>query len=142
MVDQYNRVTEFLDNVPGSDYRFYDVDSIIGSDGDLVELYNIDMIINSINKILRIQKGTYIDDPEFGVGLEKYLFEPSDQKTLDDITREVKEAIAAFEKRATIKVDIQFFKNMKGFNINIYVSMNGINKKTSVKIQDNLIKNI
>lgn len=138
----YNQITEFIDNVPGSNYRLYDVYNTFNSEGDLEEIYNIDVIINSINNILRIPKGSYLDDPEFGVGLEKYLFELSDQTTLTAITSEVKQAIAVFERRAKIDINISFFTNMRGFNIDIRVSMNGITKSTNVKIQENLIKNI
>jgi phage baseplate assembly protein W len=139
---EYNQITEFMDNVPGSNYRLYDINNIFNSEGDLAEIYNVDVIINSINNILRIPKGTYLDDPEFGVGIEKYLFEPSDQTTISAITSEVKEAISVFERRAKIDVSVSFFTNMRGFNIDIKVSMNGISKTTKVKIQENLIKNI
>lgn len=139
---EYNQITEFMDNVPGSNYRIYDINNIFNSEGDLAEIYNVDVIINSINNILRITKGTYLDDPEFGVGIEKYLFEPADQTTLSAITNEVKSAISVFERRAKIDVSISFFTNMRGFNIDIKVSMNGITKTSKVKIQENLINNI
>lgn len=137
-----NRLSEFYSNVPGSNYKLKDIDSIIDGKGELKEIYDIDVIVNSINKILRIQKGTYLDDPDFGVGLEKYLFEPADRQTIDAITHEVKQAIANYERRAKIQIDIRFTNNTKGFEINIKVEKNGLTRVTSVNISSGHIKDI
>lgn len=138
----YNKTSEFYENVPGSNYQLKDIDSSINGYGDLTELFDIDVIVNSINKILRINQGTYIDDPQFGLGLEKYLFEPSDRITQEAITQDVRRAIASYEKRARIAVDVAFYSDMKGFEIKIYIEKDGIKKETRVKVTENLIKNL
>jgi phage baseplate assembly protein W len=138
----YNKTSEFYASVPGSNYQLKDIDSSINGYGDLTELFDVDVIVNSINKILRINRGTYLDDPQFGLGLEKYLFEPSDRITQEAITQDVRHAIASYEKRARIAVEVAFYSDMKGFEIKIFIEKDGVKKETRVKVTENLIKNL
>jgi phage baseplate assembly protein W len=136
------RISDFFKNVPGSNYKLKDIDSIIDGKGDFREIYDINVIVNSINNILNIPKGSYICDPNYGVGLEKYLFEPADDITRQNILNEVKNAISNYEKRANIQTEIYFFSNKNGFQIRMSVTMDGVSKELKVNIVENLIKNI
>lgn len=136
------RISDFFKNVPGSNYSLKDIDSIIDGNGDFREIYDINVIVNSINNILNIPKGSYICDPNYGVGLEKYIFEPADEITRQNILNEVKNAISNYEKRANIQTDVYFFSNKNGFQIKINVIMEGVTKEIKVNIVENLIKNI
>ena len=134
------RISDFFKNVPGSNYVLKDIDSIIDGKGDFREIYDVNVIVNSINNILNIPKGSYLCDPNYGVGLEKYLFEPADDITRQNILNEVKNAIANYEKRATIQTEVYFFSNKNGFQIKINVTMDGVTKEVKVNIVENLIK--
>lgn len=136
------RISDFFKNVPGSNYVLKDIDSIIDGKGDFREIYDVNVIVNSINNILNIPKGSYLCDPNYGVGLEKYLFEPADDITRQNILNEVKNAIANYEKRATIQTEVYFFSNKNGFQIKINVTMDGVTKEVKVNIVENLIKTI
>lgn len=142
MATSAGRVSDFLKNVPGSNYQIKDIDSVIDGKGDLRELYDISAIVNSINNILNIPKGSYICDPDFGVGLEKYIYEPADEITRTNIITEVRNAISNYEKRAKINIDVLFFTKKNGFQIKITVKMDGVVKDIKVNIVENLIKNI
>lgn len=136
------RISDFFKNVPGSNYKLKDIDSIIDGKGDFREIYDVNVIVNSINNILNIPKGSYICDPNYGVGLEKFLFEPADDITRQNILMEVKNAISNYEKRANIQTDVYFFSNKNGFQVRIKVTMDGTSKEIKVNIVENLIKNI
>lgn len=136
------RISDFFKNVPGSNYKLKDIDSIIDGKGDFREIYDVNVIVNSINNILNIPKGSYICDPNYGVGLEKFLFEPADDITRQNILMEVKNAISNYEKRANIQTDVYFFSNKNGFQVRIKVTMDGASKEIKVNIVENLIKNI
>ena len=136
------RISDFFKNVPGSNYVLKDIDSIIDGKGDFREIYDVNVIVNSINNILNIPKGSYLCDPNYGVGLEKYLFEPADDITRQNILNEVKNAIANYEKRATIQTEVYFFSNKNGFQIKINVTMDDVTKEVKVNIVENLIKTI
>lgn len=128
-------LSKFYDIIPGSRYELKDVIQTLDDSGDLREIDDIDVIINSINNVLYTVKGTYIFDPNYGVGLHLYLFEPSDKKTEQSILREVREAIKIYESRAKIDVDVEFYSNKKGFRLNIKVD-NGNKSRTSKLIID------
>lgn len=137
-----NKITEFYNTVPGSNHKLKDIDSVFDGKGDLRELYDIDVIVNSINNILNIQKGSYICDPNFGVGLEKYIFEHTDEITKQAIMHEVRNAISIYEQRAKIDIDVYYYNNMNGFQIYIKIEMDGNLRELKVNYVDNKIKNI
>ena len=45
------RISDFFKNVPGSNYVLKDIDSIIDGKGDFREIYDVNVIVNSINNI-------------------------------------------------------------------------------------------
>ena len=137
-----NKLTEFYNTVPGSNFKLKDIDCIFDAKGDLRELHDVDVIVNSINNILNIPKGSYICDPNFGVGLEKYIFEPTDEVTKQAIIHEVRNAISVYEQRAKIDINVYYYNNMSGFQISIKIEMDGNLRDLKVNFVDNKIKNI
>ena len=135
-------LSRFYEIAPGSDYELKSIESDIDANGDLREVFDADVIVNSIIKLLSISKGTYLFDPNFGVGIHKYIFEPADLYTKNKIESEVKTAIAIYETRARIDVNISFLSNVRGFKIEINVEMGKIVRKASIDITDSLIKSI
>jgi phage baseplate assembly protein W len=116
------------------------VDSVIGADGDLKELKDIDVLIRSIYVALTTVKGTYPFNPAFGLGLHKYLFELSDDITLEYLTREVKNTVSTFEPRAVVKTDIYFSTNRKSIVIDMELEYNKETRKKKIVIDENIIK--
>ena len=47
------------------------------------------MIKNSVKQLLRTEKGERVMLPNFGCNLRKYLFQPLDQTTFENIKREI-----------------------------------------------------
>lgn len=137
-----NKITEFFKETAGKGYDLVDVDSVIDSRGDLRELKNIDVIINSIVKLLSIVKGTYLFDPEMGCGLHKFLFEPADLNTLQKIKEEINRNIYTYERRAKISTDVRFMANKKGFIINIVVEMGKEKREAKVAFDESVLNSI
>lgn len=140
--NQVNKVYEYSRNLNNTKSNLIDVVSEIGSTGDLKEIYNVDVILNSIVNILSIVKGTYVFDPDFGCALCLYLFEPCDNTTLQKIKNEVKRQVSIYEARATIDIDVRFLYNKKGFSIDITVSMDDQVRKSTVIINESVLKSI
>lgn len=137
----YNKSSnDFFNNVAGSTSTLKDVDSVIGADGDLKELKDIDVLIRSIYVALTTVKGTYPFNPAFGLGLHKYLFELSDDITLEYLTREVKNTVSTFEPRAVVKTDIYFSTNRKSIVIDMELEYNKETRKKKIVIDENIIK--
>jgi len=49
----------------------------------------VEMIKNSVKQLLRTEKGERVMLPNFGCNLRKYLFQPLDQTTFENIKREI-----------------------------------------------------
>lgn len=75
----------------------------VGPNGRLVWSSGEENVRESICIILRTRPGERILLPDFGCGLDQYLFEPNSVATLRLIQEEVKRALARWEPR--IKLD-------------------------------------
>jgi len=137
-----NLLDRFYKDVVGSKDKIFDYIPIIDSSGDFKRIYDLDVILNSWNNILITPRGSYIFDPEYGSDLLKYIFSPSDAKTVEDIKNEIIYTIRKYDDRATISsIDVLFLRNKKGFDINIDVEYNRQTKKLSTKIDENIYFN-
>jgi len=133
--------TEFLKNIPGSAYDIIDVDTVINSSGDFRELKGIDAIVNGITQILMTEKGTYLFNPEYGVGLQKYLFEPNDEITKARIKEETVVAIKTYEPRVAVNVSVTYStSNKRSFYLNLEITYRGETRRTTIPFDDRLLK--
>jgi len=114
----------------------------ITQSGDLQRTEGIDEIIKSLSNVLMISKKTYFFDPGLGCNLYKYVFEPVDISTKMEIEQELSQSIFEYENRAEINYEVLFFKNKKGFRVNIYVKYRGEKRKLSIDIDETLLRTI
>jgi phage baseplate assembly protein W len=135
-------VEDFIKNSPNKNVDIRDMDSIIAPYGDFKELTGVDAVVKSLNTLFLTSEGTYLFDPDFGTGLYKYIFEPADVVTKNAIELEISTALARYETRAKISFEVLFFTDQKGFRINFYISYQGLKRKTSVDIDEQLIKDV
>lgn len=131
-----NILDKFKSSVLGSDNKIADYTSVISPRGDFTRITGIDVILNSWNTILVTPTGTYDHDPEFGCDLYKYVFDPCDETTKEDIMFTVKNQLLKYDDRASVEsIDIRFMKDMKGFIVDVVVNYMGEIGKISVSIQ-------
>ena len=107
---------------------------------DFERITDINTILNSWNNILLTPKGTYPFDPEYGSNLYKLIFEPLDDRTVEQIEREVVYTINRYDDRAEIEaVNITYLKGSeKGFNVDLEVNYNGETGNLSVALTERL----
>lgn len=139
MNNQKNTST-FFKQIPGSTSVRTDVDSIIGSNGDLKELVGIDALIRSIYVALTTIKGTYPYNPEYGMGIYLYVFELGDSRTQSILEREVIRTIAEQEPKAKANVVVNFFTDKTGFLLDINVKLGNEERNLKVVIDDTIIR--
>jgi phage baseplate assembly protein W len=137
-----NYLEKFVNTIPGKSDVPKDIDCKIVNSGDFQVLEGIDAIVIGILRILLISKGTYIFNPEFGLGLYKYIFELQDEVTKTTIEDEIKYMLNTYENRCSINVNVQFLKNIKGFVINLDIKYQGEKKKVSVQIDENILRTL
>ncbi len=131
-----NILDKFKTAVLGSDNRIADYTAIISPKGDFTRIGGIDVILNSWNTILVTPTGTYDHDPEFGCDLYKYVFDPCDDITRENIIFTIKNQLMKFDDRATLEnVDVRFMKDFKGFVVDVIVSYMGETGKISVEVK-------
>lgn len=66
-------------------------------------LTNFESIRDNIRNILFFRKGDYPDSPDFGVGIQDYLFEQNDELLKIALSQEIRRQIATYEPRVTIR---------------------------------------
>ncbi len=127
----------FKDNIMGADGKIQDIMPIISSDGNFRKITELDVIINSWRNILLTPLGSYDHDPSYGSILYQLVWEPADEETMELIKSEVNDRLMTFDDRAVITgVDVTFFSNRKGFNVNIQVEYKNEKKDLSINLTD------
>ncbi len=132
-----NLLDRFQTEVIGSESLVRDYLSVVSSIGDFKRVSDLNVILNSWNNILLTPRGTYLHDPEFGSDLYKYVFEPSDDTTVEGIKREIADRISIYDNRATIDdIEVTIQNDGKRFDIIIYVNYQGEKGTLDVKFDD------
>ena len=132
-----NLLDRFKTQVIGSQESLHDYLSTIASIGDFKRIDDISVIINSWNNILLTPRGSYLHDPEFGSDLYKYVFEPSDDSTVESIKREVIDRVTLYDDRAGIEdVEVDISNNGKRISLKIFVNYQGEKGTLDVKFDD------
>lgn len=90
-------------------------------------LRNVNSIRDNIRNILYFRKGDYYDDPDFGVGLQDYLFDPQDEVLTLALNQEIRRQIRKYENRVKITT-LRIFSRLDADNaifIDLVLDVNG-----------------
>lgn len=121
-----NILDRFQKSVVGSKSRYADFTDVISPSGDFTRIIDLNVILKSWYKLLVTPTRTVDHDPNFGCDLYKYVFNPADNDTMNDIINEITYAIKTYDNRATLQgVTATFLNNKKGFVVNITAKYNG-----------------
>lgn len=104
---------------------------------DLKASYDIHAIQNSVVNILTTKKRQKILEPEFGLRIEDYLFEPVSTTVASVITKEITDAIINYEPRIKIvQLNVIPYYDEQVYQINLIYSIPSL--KTSVTLKGNI----
>lgn len=115
---------------------------LISPSGDLTEIKGVDAILRSIINILLIPHRTYIFDPEMGCGIYRYVFEPFDKETENNLKNEIRSVINRYETRASIDVDVVPLDGKPGFVIILTIKYEGETKQVTLSIDEDVLKTL
>jgi len=135
-----NNLERFRKYTVGKKADVKDIDSKFAPSGDLRELFGIDVIVKSIQRLLLIQAGTYLFDPPLGVGLHLRIFEPCDNRSKTEIAKEIKEQIRRYETRGKIGVNVIPLSNQKGFRVDIEIKYEGETRHVREVYDESLLR--
>lgn len=101
---------------------------------------SIDLIKSQVYQILRTKKGERPFLPEFGIDIEKYLFNPLDEIAVTGLVTDIRRTFARYASNIEI-ISLQVFQdeNIKGYGmpglvINLKVSPANINSLIDVEV--------
>ena len=82
-----------------------------GNEGYFIDLNNTleDRVASEIAHVILTKKGTRIRQPEFGTDLIKYVFEPNDELTWENVQAEIKETVQRYVSNVIIN-DVNVIK--------------------------------
>ena len=84
-------------------------------------------VSSEIAHVILTPKGSRLRNPEFGTNLVKYIFDPNDNTTWDDVKRDAVETVKKYVKDVELE-DINVFQDTKEEHA-IYLDMYYIVKK-------------
>jgi len=95
-----------------------DDDSLVNSYFKLNKLTK-DVVISDLTLLFLTQKGKRYYNPRYGTNLLKFIFEPNDSITSNEITEDVRNSVKEFMPNVFIKnIDVQAEKDENGNVIN------------------------
>ncbi|MBG24039.1 MAG: hypothetical protein CMF22_11355 [Idiomarinaceae bacterium] len=106
-----------------STYVYSDFERTLSTreDGNVVILYDYDVIKQSIRTILSTLSGERVRSP-LGASVVRYLFEPIDPETAQDIKDTISNAILTYEPRVT-NINVVVYPNYDGNYYEVGVSV-------------------
>jgi phage baseplate assembly protein W len=95
---------------------------------DVAGLYDIEAIKNSIANALLTSPGEKILSPEFGIDLRRFIFEPVDEFTEEDIKEDIESNLPRFEPRIELEnVEVQGLEDEQQYNIQLQINVPSLN---------------
>ena len=79
-----------------------------------------DLIKTSLSNLIKTNKGERFMLPEFGCNASRYLMEPLDQTTFNEIRKEIQESISRYLSKVSIKKLQVFDTRQNGINIKLF----------------------
>lgn len=138
-----NILDKFKNTSVGSSGRILDYKSIISSSGDFTKVYDADAILLSWSNILTTPVGSMDHDPEFGSHLYLFIYEPADEETQEAIKDDIVKCLSRYDDRAIVNsVTVEFFRNKKGFNVNIIADFKGFMTDMSISFDETKYQNV
>lgn len=91
---------------------------------DIQAVYDTQAVLNSVVTAFTTSKGEKILEPEYGVDMRQYLFEPINDALLFDIETDVRDELPRFEPRIeVIGVEVAANEDLQEINIQMQINI-------------------
>ena len=106
------------------------------SKSDIVVNYDVEAVRNSITNLFSTKKGQRPLEPEFGINLEQYLFEPINTTTANRIGNEIRDGLKFEPRVRPLSIDITVMSTEDGYRIDmlLLIPSLGINTLVSANL--------
>ena len=118
---------------------FFDVSKLSGQRtrlNDIPLISNEESVIEALKNLFNTRPGERLWDPEFGLDLDRFLFEPLDLWTAERISSAIKTAINKYEPRV-ISTDVKITLNYDDlfYDIDVYFKIATSSRDISLNFQ-------
>jgi len=90
-------------------YDLKRIQNRISDHGDFKEIHNLDVIKDAVLNLFGVKTRTYVNDPEYGIDISKFIFEQMTQDALDEIRDILEDALAKWVPSVRVQ-DIKGYK--------------------------------
>ena len=91
---------------------------------DVLGLFDIEAVKTSIANALLTSPGEKILNPEFGVDLRRFIFEPIDEDTAEDIQDDIEDNLPKWEPRISLEnVFVEADEEQQEYNITLQINI-------------------
>lgn len=106
------------------------------SKSDIIVNLDAEAIKNSITNLFSTRKGQRPLEPEFGINLEQYLFEPISAMTANRIGNEIKTGLKFEPRVKPLSIDITVMPSEDGYRVDmlLYITALSINTLISANL--------
>ena len=110
------------------------IKNVIADYGDFKEIFDIDVMLDALEKIFSIMIETYPFDPEFGSNLFRFIYEPFDDANIENIQSDVRNVMMEHIPGLSLKNLKVYIANDKSYVIELFVEFQGIKRKAKFLI--------
>ena len=95
---------------------------------DIQALFDVEAVTNSITNAFLTAPGQKILNPEFGIDLRRFLFEPIDEFTAEIIQDDIETRLPLAEPRITVSnITVEGDEENQQYNINLQIDIPSLN---------------
>jgi len=100
---------------------------------DIAASYDIDAIKNSVYSLFNTKKGQRVLTPEYGMSLEKYIFEPVSQAAAYSIGKDIQSGLEKYEPRVTpLKINVSILPTNDGYDVQLVLYIPHLSINTTI----------
>ena len=90
------------------------------SNGYFSKSSGFDLVKTSLSNLIKTSRGERFMLPEYGCNASRYLMEPLDQTTFNEIRKEIQESVSRYLSKVSIKKLQVFDTRQNGINIKLF----------------------
>lgn len=116
-------------------YRDLAFNPSINNLGDISTVTDREAIKQSLKNIVDTARGQRVMEPQFGAGIQRFLFEPLDDQTGMDIGKAIESNIKAFEPRVRLTaVNVEIDLRQNGYNVDVFYIIRDLQIQDTVRV--------
>lgn len=116
-------------------YRDLAFNPSINNLGDISTVTDRDAIRQSLRNIVDTARGQRVMEPQFGAGIQRFLFEPLDDQTGMELGKIIEANIKSFEPRVRLTaVNVEIDLGQNGYKVDVFYIIRDLQVEDTVRV--------